>query len=161
MIRPTEMSSKIPVSRNRVVFPTKGKLPPRDPRFDDTAGRLDEARFRSSYSFIDNIRDKEIEELQKAIKKEKKEFEKQKMQKALQILQNRRNAQQRKDEKMKLLSQWKKKEAEKIEAFGKTPFYLKQSSSLFFKRKKISSLLNRFFKKIINITKKKIKKKKK
>ena len=45
----------------------------RDPRFDPlAAGQFDQALFDQSYSFLDEKRDSEIEQLKKAVLKEKK-----------------------------------------------------------------------------------------
>jgi len=68
---PTELSSKTEVSRFRYVVPVKERKV-RDPRFDDLSGKLDEHVFEKRFGFIDEMRKKEIEDLDAALKRNKK-----------------------------------------------------------------------------------------
>ncbi|XP_021003089.1 ribosomal RNA processing protein 36 homolog [Parasteatoda tepidariorum] len=64
--RPREMSSKTPVPVFRDVFAIK-KAHSRDPRFDDLSGTFDEELFEENYSFVDDIKRKEREKLEKEL----------------------------------------------------------------------------------------------
>jgi len=121
-----EMSSKIPVSRFRMVVPTKNKFKPRDPRFDELSGPFNEHLFKKSFSFLDELKNKEIEDLRKQLKREKEPEEQTKINKAISILTQRMAAEKRKEEHDSLRSTLRKTERNAI-AKGKKPYYLKKS----------------------------------
>ncbi|MCP6451527.1 rRNA biogenesis protein RRP36, partial [Klebsiella pneumoniae] len=67
---PQEQTSKKPVSRRREILPdTRRKS--RDPRFDPLMGKLDEAKARKAYAFLDEYRDSEMADLRTQVKKSK------------------------------------------------------------------------------------------
>src|SRR5690606_20215309 len=63
---PVEMSSKKPVSRKREAVPVP-IIHARDPRFDPAVGNVDSDRFKKNYAFLDEYREKEVEEMKKAM----------------------------------------------------------------------------------------------
>ncbi|XP_013782137.1 ribosomal RNA processing protein 36 homolog [Limulus polyphemus] len=67
--RPREVSSKAPVPLFREVFQVKKKVY-RDPRFDDLSGTYHEDIFKTTYSFLSDIKTKEKEELQEMLNEE-------------------------------------------------------------------------------------------
>lgn len=78
-VRPAEMSAKIPVSRYRVVV-RGSKQERRDPRFDDQCGEFSESVYRKTYSFLDDYKQKEMEDLRKAARKTRNEEQKKMLQ---------------------------------------------------------------------------------
>lgn len=78
--RPRETSSKRPT------FPinTAKKTAPRDPRFDPSCGSYDRDIFKSNYSFLKDVRDKEREQLEKELTEEKDPKRKEKIKFVLQ-----------------------------------------------------------------------------
>lgn len=134
---PQEQSSKRPVSRRREVVPdTRRKA--RDPRFDSLgSGRLDEAKFRKTYAFLDEYRDSEMAELRAQIKKAKAPLRKEELKRQLMSMESRKKAEQQKLAKAQLLQEHRQKEKELV-AQGKKPFYLKKSEQ------KKSLLMDRF-----------------
>ena len=83
--RPREMSSKRPVSRFREVVPVvKDKLSEtRDPRFEETAGKLNSDLFKKSYAFVDELKKKEKQLIKREVHKTKSAGKKAKLQKLL------------------------------------------------------------------------------
>ena len=83
--RPREMSSKRPVSRFREVVPVAkvNRRERRDPRFEETAGQLNPDLFKKSYAFVDDLKKKEKQLLQKEVKKTKSTERKAQLQKLL------------------------------------------------------------------------------
>ena len=122
---PAEMSSKKAVSRKREVVPVT-KREYRDPRFEPLAGKVDEARIREAYSFLDDYRDDEMKELRNVIKTTKDDEAKEKLKRALSSMESRKKVQLRKDKEKEILDQHRKEEKELVKQ-GKKPFYLKKS----------------------------------
>lgn len=79
------MSSKRPVSRFREVVPVvKDKLSEtRDPRFEETAGKLNSDLFKKSYAFVDELKKKEKQLIKREVHKTKSAGKKAKLQKLL------------------------------------------------------------------------------
>jgi len=123
---PAEMSSKIPVSRFRMVVPPEYKLKARDPRFQDTCGHFNEDLFEKSYNFIDDIGREEHRKTIETLRKEKDPEQYASIQKAAIILKQQLEDKKRREIKRTLKSSWKKKEASLVER-GKNPFFLKKS----------------------------------
>lgn len=136
---PQEQTSKRPVSRMREIIPdTRRKA--RDPRFDPSVsriGKLDEAKVRKAYSFLDDYRDSEMADLRVEIKKTKDEYTKEKLKRQLMSMESKKKARVKKDDEEKLLEEHRRKEKDMV-AQGKTPFYLKKSEQ------KKQLLLNRY-----------------
>ncbi|KAF8786536.1 ribosomal RNA processing protein 36 homolog [Argiope bruennichi] len=131
--RPREESSKVPVPVFREVFQIKKKHH-RDPRFDDLSGSFNSEEFEENYSFINDIKKREKEELEKELKTVGDNEERRKQ--ILYLLQRMKNQEKTK----KLLEQQKaerEKEREEImEAAksGKKPYIPKKSE---IKKKKL------------------------
>ncbi|CAG8512064.1 23121_t:CDS:2 [Dentiscutata erythropus] len=82
--RPMEISSKKPVGRFRQIIEIPSHIKKRrDPRFDDLSGKFNEDLFEKSYSFLNEYKRSEIEEVKKSISKERDPEEKQKLQQLL------------------------------------------------------------------------------
>ncbi|KAL6713081.1 rRNA biogenesis protein rrp36 [Lecanora helva] len=122
---PAELTSKKAVSRKREVVPTH-KIEYRDPRFEPLTGRADVEKIKRNYSFLDNYRDSEINELKSAIKKTKDPDAKEKLKRALVSMESRKQSEQRKAQEQEVLRQHRKEEKAKI-GRGKKPFYLKKA----------------------------------
>lgn len=133
---PQEQSSKKPVSRRReILADTRRKA--RDPRFDPLMGKLDEAKARKAYAFLDEYRDSEMADLRAEIKKTKNTEHKEQLKRQLLSMESRKKARQKKDEEEDLLREHRRKEKDLV-AQGKQPFYLKKSDQ------KKQVLTNRF-----------------
>nr|XP_022334422.1 ribosomal RNA processing protein 36 homolog isoform X1 [Crassostrea virginica]XP_022334423.1 ribosomal RNA processing protein 36 homolog isoform X1 [Crassostrea virginica]XP_022334424.1 ribosomal RNA processing protein 36 homolog isoform X2 [Crassostrea virginica] len=123
--RPMEISSKKPVPRLKRTAPAKKKVT-RDPRFDDLSGEYREELFSRSYGFLDDIKSREREKVQKSLKKEKDPEKKQELQYLLNRMKQQEQASDKKDQQKRIERDWKKKEQVRVKE-GKTPFYLKKS----------------------------------
>ena len=79
------MSSKRPVSRYREVVPVaKGKQRViRDPRFEEMAGQLNPDLFKKSYTFVDELKKKEKQLIEREVHKTKSAGKKAQLQKLL------------------------------------------------------------------------------
>ncbi|KAJ3160711.1 hypothetical protein HDU86_000470 [Geranomyces michiganensis] len=122
---PLEVTSKRAVTRKRdVVELPKNKS--RDPRFDPLAGKLNEGLFDSSYGFLRDYEQSEMEMLKKQIVTEKDPEVKAQMQETLTSMTSRMQARKTKDKRKALLKDWKKKEAALVQQ-GKKPWQLKSS----------------------------------
>jgi ribosomal RNA-processing protein 36 len=89
IIRPVEVSSKIPVGRFRAVVPER-RVKGRDPRFDEFTGELNVGRVEKAYQFIDDMEKQEAENLKKSLKKVKSATKKEEIQDRLWKLVTRR-----------------------------------------------------------------------
>ena len=69
--RPLERSSKVRVNRDKKIFEEK-KNNFRDPRFEESSGTYTENKFLTSYSFLKDLKKREIEEAEKILKSKKK-----------------------------------------------------------------------------------------
>ncbi|CAG8475909.1 22859_t:CDS:2 [Rhizophagus irregularis] len=77
---PMEMSSKRPVSRFRQIV----EIPKsRDPRFDSLSGKFNEDLYEKTYSFLNEYKKSEIEQIKSQISKEKDPVEKSRLQQLL------------------------------------------------------------------------------
>lgn len=133
---PKEISSKIHASKVKPVKfykpgedPESGtfikKFKPRDPRFEKYSGHFNQGLFEASYSFLDDHRDKELKELEKALQDpqysdqydELKKLYLKKKQENLRLRDQKREV----SVKRKLM----KAEKEKIKT-GKRPFFFKK-----------------------------------
>lgn len=89
--RPREVSAKKQVPLlGKPKATGKNDVGPRDPRFDSRCGDFDRDSFRSNYSFVSEIREKEISELKNQLKTMKSDQaeEKTKVKLVLQRMQN-------------------------------------------------------------------------
>lgn len=133
---PQEQTSKRPVTRIREIVPD-ARRKPRDPRFDPLVGKVDEAKARRAYAFLDEYRESEMAELRAEIKKTKNPLDRERLKRQLMSMESRKKAQKKKDEEEELLAEHRQKEKELV-AQGKTPFYLKRSEQ------KKQLLMNRY-----------------
>ncbi|KAJ1329067.1 ribosomal RNA-processing protein 36 [Microdochium nivale] len=142
---PTEQSSKRAVTRRREIIP-QTIVKSRDPRFDSTAGEVDNDRFRKAYGFLDTYRDDELAVMKRtlrdataaakpgAVKRNKKlkdapvlsEHEREKLKREIASIESRKATQAAKDRHRELLDEHRKQEKELVKQ-GKTPFYLKKA----------------------------------
>eukprot|EP00056_Hartaetosiga_gracilis_P022132 m.28419 g.28419 ORF g.28419 m.28419 type:complete len:166 (+) comp9468_c0_seq1:120-617(+) len=123
MSSPLEVSSKKKPKLMRQVVKNVNK--PRDPRFDERAGTLNQAHVNSMYSFLDEQRRDEIQKLKKKLKKTKGKERKEEVQRALQSLREKARARKQKTEQQKMKSQ-RNKTARKSK---NSSFHLKSSDS--------------------------------
>ncbi|KAI8818546.1 uncharacterized protein EV422DRAFT_498750 [Fimicolochytrium jonesii] len=122
---PTEVTSKRQVTRRREVVEIP-KLKTRDPRFDPLAGKLNEALFNTSYGFIREYEESEIELLRKQIVTTKDPKAKERLTNTLQSMTSRIQTRKAKEKRQEMLREWKKTERAAV-AQGKKPWQLKKS----------------------------------
>jgi ribosomal RNA-processing protein 36 len=79
------MSSKRPVSRFREVVPVAkdSRREIRDPRFEETAGQLNSDLFKKSYAFVDELKKKEKQLMEREVHKTRSAGKKAQLQKLL------------------------------------------------------------------------------
>ena len=79
------MSSKRPVSRFREVVPVAKdrQREIRDPRFEETAGQLNSDLFKKSYAFVDELKKKEKQLIEREVHKTRSAGKKAQLQKLL------------------------------------------------------------------------------
>lgn len=130
--RPREVSAKKQVPLLGKVAKTKKYESPRDPRFDSKCGEFDRERFKEDYSFVNEIRDKEISELKKQLRelRSNQVEEKKKIKLVLQRMLNQNlEAKKLKERKEKRLSlHQKNKEAIKTD---KKTFFVSKGKCFF------------------------------
>lgn len=122
---PTEMSSKKKVPRLRQVIPVKKRVS-RDPRFDELSGTFNQEKFDEAYSFLDDIKANEKEQLKRELRKTKQLDRKHQLQSLLKRMEQQEAAKKSADAKREAERQRKKAEMELVKQ-GKRPFYLKKS----------------------------------
>ncbi|XP_055695626.1 ribosomal RNA processing protein 36 homolog [Lutzomyia longipalpis] len=133
--RPREMSFRKPiVERQR----KKSEIiRPRDPRFDAKCGEFSRSEFKKRFSFVDEMRMKEIAELKESLKKTEDPEEKKKIKGLIQRLDN----QVREASKMKEKEERDKSEIQNIQKArdeGKTPIYTNK------KQQKLKNLVEQY-----------------
>ena len=121
---PAEMSSKKAVSRKREVIQTV-KRDIRDPRFEPVSGPVNEEKANKNYSFLNDYRDSEINNLKSMIRQTKDANVKEKLKRSLLSMESRKKAQQIKDQESEIQRAHRAKEKELVKQ-GKKPFYLKK-----------------------------------
>ena len=122
---PSELSSKKAVSRKRSVVPIN-KPNTRDPRFQPTAGKVNENQVKKNYAFLSSYRDAEIADLKAGIRKTKDEHAREVMEKALQSMESRKRHEQLAEQRQEVLRQHRRQEKEQVKE-GKQPFFLKRA----------------------------------
>uniref|UniRef100_A0A2H6NFN1 rRNA biogenesis protein RRP36 n=1 Tax=Micrurus carvalhoi TaxID=3147026 RepID=A0A2H6NFN1_9SAUR len=123
--RPLETSAKLPVPFLRQVVTVKKKVS-RDPRFDDLSGEYKPEVFEKTYSFLNDVRKKEKEVIQKQLKKSQNVEEQNKLQQLLRRMTQQEEA-QRKCQKKRENSLAFKRQQRELAKQGKKPFFLKKS----------------------------------
>ncbi|XP_034445916.1 ribosomal RNA processing protein 36 homolog isoform X2 [Hippoglossus hippoglossus] len=124
--RPMEISAKKPAPfLRRVVAIRKPTL--RDPRFDDLSGEYKPEIFEKTYKFIDNIKQREKEVVQKQLKRKKMSNEKkEKLQFLLKRMENQERARKSREQQRERELQFKRQQRERANQ-GAQPFFLKKS----------------------------------
>ena len=122
---PAEISSKKAVSRKRSVVPIH-KINVRDPRFELTAGKVNENQIKKNYAFLSEYRDSEIAELKAGIRKTKDLKAKATMEVALKSMESRKRTDQLSEQRQGVVREFRKEEGKKVKE-GKKPFFLKNS----------------------------------
>ncbi|XP_025067702.1 ribosomal RNA processing protein 36 homolog isoform X1 [Alligator sinensis] len=122
---PLEFSAKTPVPFLRQVVSAKKKVH-RDPRFDDLSGEYSPEVFEKTYSFLNSIKEREKEIVQKQLKKSRNAEQQENLQQLLKRMTQQEVAQkdrQRRREKELALKKQQREQAQQ----GRKPFYLKKS----------------------------------
>ncbi|CUM54707.1 rRNA biogenesis protein RRP36 [Debaryomyces fabryi] len=127
---PSEASSKRPVSKVRDIGGLENKTMYRDIRFDPAYGKANLDDVRKNYSFLDDYRQQEVQEMEQVLKKDKNlsQFNKQKLEFKVQSLKSRLDTLNNRDLENKILSEHKKEQLAKFKS-GKqaNPYFLKKS----------------------------------
>ena len=127
---PEEKSSKLHIFSKRKITNQPRKLH-RDPRFDDLSGKYNEAMFEKSYSFIEDLRKKELVSVKKQLKKVQNKDRKSDLLKLFKEMERQNKDREEVKAQKARQKEIKKKEIELVKS-GKKVFYLKKSD-----RKKI------------------------
>ncbi|XP_075269374.1 ribosomal RNA processing protein 36 homolog [Opisthocomus hoazin] len=122
---PLEMSAKKRVPFLRQVISVKKKVN-RDPRFDDLSGEYKPEIFMKTYSFLDSIKKREKEMVQKQLKKCRNVEQKEKLKQLLNRVTQQEQAQKKKQELRERELSLKRQRRE-LAKQGKKPFFLKKS----------------------------------
>uniref|UniRef100_A0A3P9L6U6 rRNA biogenesis protein RRP36 n=1 Tax=Oryzias latipes TaxID=8090 RepID=A0A3P9L6U6_ORYLA len=123
--RPMEVSAKKPAPFLRQIVPIK-KPVVRDPRFDDLSGEYKPEIYEQTYKFINDIKHREKEIIQKKLKKTKKNNQKEKLQFLLKRLENQERARQNREKQRERELQFKREQRARADQ-GARPFFLKKS----------------------------------
>ncbi|XP_062244514.1 ribosomal RNA processing protein 36 homolog isoform X1 [Platichthys flesus] len=124
--RPMEISAKRPAPFLRQVVAVR-KPTLRDPRFDDLSGEYKPEIFEKTYKFIDNIKQREKEVVQKQLKRKKiSEEKKEKLQFLLKRMENQERARKSREQQRERELQFKRQQRERANQ-GAQPFFLKNS----------------------------------
>ncbi|XP_053169315.1 ribosomal RNA processing protein 36 homolog [Hemicordylus capensis] len=123
--RPLEISAKKPAPFLRQVVPVRKKVP-RDPRFDSLSGEYKPEVFEKTYGFLNDLRKKEKEAVQKQLKRSRNVEQQSKLQGLLKRMTQQENA-QRKRQKEREKDLALKRQRRELAQQGKKPFYLKKS----------------------------------
>ncbi|OKL56985.1 rRNA biogenesis protein rrp36 [Talaromyces atroroseus] len=132
---PTVQSSKVAVSRKRIVVEPPSVPKARDPRFDSTIVSSSSRRNKNgssatehAYAFLDDYRASELKQLQEQHKRTKDPVLKEKLAREIRSATDRQRAQENKRREQEVMSEHKKKERELIREGKKSqPYYLKKS----------------------------------
>lgn len=124
---PMEYSSKrrFPKGKPRVVVKSN-KPSTRDPRFSDLSGKYNEELFEKSYSFMQEIKDKEYESVKKRLRKTKDSDKKEELQRLKQKLDSDRKREIEKQAQKVKARERRQEEIGKVKQ-GKKAFFLKKS----------------------------------
>ncbi|XP_077137974.1 ribosomal RNA processing protein 36 homolog isoform X1 [Ranitomeya variabilis] len=123
--RPLEMSSKKPVPYLRKVVPARKRMQ-RDPRFDDLSGEFKPDIFEKTYRFLDDIKKKEKETLEKKLQKTRDPALREQLTKLLLRMDQQEKAAKQKQRLREKEAEFKRQQRERAQQ-GKKPLYLKKS----------------------------------
>lgn len=127
---PSESSSKRPVSKVRDIGGLESKSMYRDIRFDPAYGKANLDEVRKNYSFLDDYRQQEVQEMEQVLKKDRNlsHFNKQKLEFKVQSLKSRLDTLNNRDLENKILSEHKKEQLAKFKSGSQAnPYFLKKS----------------------------------
>eukprot|EP01031_Cornospumella_fuschlensis_P038796 gene38796-47181_t len=124
---PTEMRSDRPVRRLRVDADNSVRKSI-DPRFVDYTGELNQKIYAKNYSFLEDYREKEIQQLSVALKRAKGTGREDEIKHELLVLKQQLSQRQQALRTMDKIDSLEKEEREKVKAGVKNPFYLKKSA---------------------------------
>ncbi|XP_053314897.1 ribosomal RNA processing protein 36 homolog, partial [Spea bombifrons] len=122
--QPLEMSSKRPVAFLRKVTGAKKEMR-RDPRFDDLSGEFKPEVFEKTYTFLEDVKKREKEIVNKKLRKVSNPELKDKLEQLLRRMDQQEKASQEKQKMRERQLEFKKQQREQA-AHGKKPFYLKR-----------------------------------
>lgn len=119
--RPREISAK---KQTPLLGKNKMDQRPRDPRFDSNCGEFDRQKFKEDYSFVNDIREKEIADLKTQMKQLKSDQsdKKEQIKWVLQRMQNQNLENKKHQERQQIQSDEKKKNVTAIKSERK-PFF--------------------------------------
>ncbi|KAJ3119662.1 rRNA biogenesis protein rrp36 [Nowakowskiella sp. JEL0407] len=124
---PIEITSKRPVSRKREIVHTPKQILG-DPRFNPLTGQFNKGLFDQSYSFLNDYKNSEINELKKAVSKEKDPVKRESLNRTLQKMLSKQLAEKTEKRRQNIKKEWRKKQEQEIaEGKKKNPYYLKKS----------------------------------
>ncbi|XP_073525078.1 ribosomal RNA processing protein 36 homolog [Phyllobates terribilis] len=123
--RPLEMSSKKPVPFLRKVVPAKKRMQ-RDPRFDDLSGEFKPEVFEKTFGFLDDIKKKEKETLEKKLQKTRDPALREPLIQLLRRMDQQEKAAKQKQRLREKEAEFKRQQRERAQQ-GKKPLYLKKS----------------------------------
>ncbi|XP_018567274.1 ribosomal RNA processing protein 36 homolog [Anoplophora glabripennis] len=138
--RPREMSSKVRCFRkelNSGITSFPKKTVSRDPRFDPLCGQFDDKTFKSNYKFVNEIRQKEIKQLEKELKSCTDPERKKTIKLLIQRMNNQIREQRKRDAENKKKYEEKMEMREKLKR-GEKPVFKKKSV------KKLESLIEKY-----------------
>ncbi|XP_063221930.1 ribosomal RNA processing protein 36 homolog [Bacillus rossius redtenbacheri] len=134
--RPREVSSKLPVPPLKEVFSIK-KIQARDPRFDSLCGTFNEKSFKSSYSFLNEVKQKELKDLREELKTTKDQNRIETIKYLIQRLENQEREEKRNKMKEQKVVEERKTQITMLKQ-GKKPNFVKPSE------KRVLQLVERF-----------------
>ncbi|KAM4611246.1 ribosomal RNA processing protein 36 homolog [Discoglossus pictus] len=122
--QPLEVSSKKPVPYLRKVVPAKKEMR-RDPRFDDLSGEYKPEVFEKTYKFLDDVKKREKEAVQKKLRKSRDPELKEKLEQLIRRMDQQQEAAQKKQKQRERELEFKRQQIELAQQ-GKKPFYMKK-----------------------------------
>ncbi|CAN9510700.1 unnamed protein product [Ophioblennius macclurei] len=125
--RPTEVSSKRPAPFLRQVISVRKPML-RDPRFDDLSGEYKAEIFDKTYKFIEDIKSREKQVIQKQLNRTKNNKQKEKLQFLLKRMENQKREKRRREQLRERDIQFKRQQRERATQ-GASPFFLKKSET--------------------------------
>lgn len=125
--RPRVMGVKRPVPlKGKVEILAGAKAGPRDPRFDANCGEFDASKFKENFSFVSEIKERELEELKERIKTSDDPKEQKKIKYLIQRLQNQ-GTEERKRKIREEVREEERQEIKKAKKEFKKPHYVTDS----------------------------------
>ncbi|XP_053568760.1 ribosomal RNA processing protein 36 homolog [Bombina bombina] len=122
--QPLEVSSKKPVPFLRKVVLSKKQMR-RDPRFDDLSGEYKPEVFEKTYTFLEDVKKREKEVVQKKIKRVRDLEMKEKLEKLLMRMEQQEQAALKRQKQREREVEFKRQQRELAQQ-GKKPFYIKK-----------------------------------